>query len=110
MPQLIVLKQTLPPQNIVFGQIYCQLSYFNINFVFILVANFFIKQRNLLVHFFRKSKREFFWSLNQKHLCDNKKFWGVVKSLISNKIVVNEKITLVEDDNIVENDENITSA
>ena len=41
-----------------------------------------------------------------RHLCDNKKFWGVVKPLLSNKVVYNERTTLVEDDKIIENDKN----
>ena len=42
-------------------------------------------------------------------MCDNKKFWGVVKPLLSNKVVYNERITLVEDDKIIENDKNTES-
>ena len=57
----------------------------------------------------RKSKREFFGSLNETHFCDNKKFTGVVKPLLSNKFVYNERITLVEDDKIIENDKNTAS-
>ena len=57
----------------------------------------------------RKSKSEFFVSLNETHLCDNKKFWGVVKPLLSNKVVHNEKITLVEDGKIIENNKNTAS-
>ena len=33
-----------------------------------------------------------------------KKIWGIVKPILANKVVSNEKITLVEKDNIVEND------
>ena len=57
----------------------------------------------------RKSKREFFGSLNETHLCDNKRFWSVVKPLLSNKVVYNDTITLVEDDKIIENDKNTAS-
>ena len=57
----------------------------------------------------RKSKREVFGSLNETDLSDNKNFWGVVKPLLSNKIVYNERTTLVEDDKIVENDKNTAS-
>ena len=71
--------------------------------------NNYVKQRNLCVTLLRKSKREFFGSLNETHLCDNKKFWGVVKPLLSNKVVYNERITLVEDDKIIENDKNSAS-
>ena len=44
-----------------------------------------------------------------RHLCDNKKFWGVVKPLLSNKVVYNERTTLVEHDKILENDKNTAS-
>ena len=37
-------------------------------------------------------------------MCDNKKFWGVVKPVLSNKVMSSEKITLVENDDILEND------
>ena len=39
-------------------------------------------------------------------MCDNKKFWGVVKPILSNKVVYNELITLVKDDKIVEKGKN----
>ena len=32
------------------------------------------------------------------------KIWGIVKPILANKVVSNEKITLVEKDNIVESD------
>ena len=71
--------------------------------------NNYVKQRNLCVALLRKSKREFFGSLNETHFCDNKKFWCVVKPLLSNKVVYNERITLVEDGKIIENDKNTAS-
>ena len=61
-----------------------------------------------MLHFCEKVK-EFFGSLNETHLCDNKKFWGVVKPLLSNKVVYNERIILVEDGKIMENDKNTAS-
>ena len=42
-------------------------------------------------------------------MCDNKKFWSMVKALLSNKVGSNEIVTLAEDDNIVENDKNSAS-
>ena len=71
--------------------------------------NIYIKESNLCVTLSRESKREFFGSLSEADLCDNKKLWGVVKPLSSNKVVSDEKITLVEDNNIVENDKNASS-
>ena len=58
-----------------------------------------------VLHFWEKVKREFYGNLNEKKLSDNKKFREVVKPVVlSNKNVSNEKITLVELDNIVENE------
>ena len=57
-----------------------------------------------LVHYW-----EFFGSPNETHLCDSKKFWGVVKPLLWNKVVYNERITIVGDDKIIENDKNAAS-
>ena len=64
----------------------------------------YTKQRNLCVTLLRKSKREYFNNLNEKNVCDNKKFWRVVKPLLSNKIISNEKITIVEGDKIIRSD------
>ena len=61
----------------------------------------YTKQRTLCVTLLRKSKREYLNNLNQKNVCDNKKFWRVVKPLLSNKIISNEKITIVEGDKII---------
>ena len=66
--------------------------------------NRYTKQRNLCVTLLRKSKREYFNNLNEKNFCDNKKFWRVVKPLLSNKIISNEKITIVEGDKIIRSD------
>ena len=76
-----------------------------------------IKQRNLCDALLRKSEREFFGGLNEIDLCDDKNFFfltggwgvGVVKPLLSNKVVYNERITLKEDDKIVENDKSTAS-
>ena len=60
------------------------------------------RQKNLCVAFLRKSKREYYESV--ENVCDNKNFWKVVKPLLSNKIMSSEKITLVEGTNILKND------
>ena len=48
--------------------------------------------------------KKFFGRLNEIDLCDIKNLWGVVKPLLSNKVVYDERVTLVEDDKIIEND------
>ena len=64
----------------------------------------YIKQRTLCATLLGKSKRKYFGNLNEKNVCDNKKFWRVVKPLLSNKIISNEKITIVECDKIIRSD------
>ena len=49
-------------------------------------------QRNNCVSLLQKSKRDYYNNLNEK----NKKLWKVVKPLLSNKIVSNEKVALVK--------------
>ena len=44
----------------------------------------------------QKSRREYYQNLSAENVSDNKKFWKVVKPLLSNKIMSSEKITLVE--------------
>ena len=56
------------------------------------------KQRNLCVILLRKSKREYYQNLSVENICDKKKFWKVVKPLVSNKIMSSEKITLAISD------------
>ena len=60
------------------------------------------RQKNLCVAFLRKSKREYYESV--ENVCDNKNFWKVVKPLLSNEIRSSEKVTLVERTKILKND------
>ena len=62
-----------------------------------------------VLHFCEKVKESLFGSLNETDLCDNKKFLGGVRPLLSNTVISNEKITLIEDGNIVENNKNTAS-
>ena len=62
------------------------------------------KRRNLCVTLLRKTKREYYQNLSVEDVCDNKKFWKVVKPLLSNKIISSEKITLLEGTKILRND------
>ena len=60
-------------------------------------------QRNICVSLLRKSKRSYFENLNVKLVRDNKKFWKNVAPLFSNKIRSKERITLIENQNIISN-------
>ena len=62
--------------------------------------NNYFKQRNFCVALLRKSKREFFGSLNETDLCDQKICWDVTKPLLSNKVAYDDRITIVENDKL----------
>ena len=61
----------------------------------------YVKQRNHCVCLLRKTKREYYSSLDQKKICDNKAFLKIVKLMLSKKIKYNERITLIENDEII---------
>ena len=63
----------------------------------------YIKQRNYCVSLSRKTKN--YANLNEKDAADNKQFWRTVKPLPSDKMKSSEKITLVEGEEIVNEDE-----
>ena len=66
-----------------------------------------IQQKEIYVLHFVKSKRKHFENLDEKNLSVNKIFWSVVKSLLSNKTVSDEIITLLEGKNVVDNDKKL---
>ena len=61
----------------------------------------YVKQRNHCVFLLRKTKREYYSNLDEKNICDNKAFWKNVNSMLSKKIKPNEKITLIQNDEII---------
>ena len=67
----------------------------------------FRKQRNLCVKLFTTAKRNFYKKLNISDITDNKKFWKTVKPILSDKGRLNSKITLIEDEKIISNDEEV---
>ena len=64
----------------------------------------YAKQRNYCVSLLRKSKREYYSNLDVKNITDNKTFWKTVKRFLSDKVTSTQKITLIENDKIVKND------
>ena len=60
----------------------------------------YVKQRNHGVSLLRKTKRGYYSNLDQKKICDNKTFWKIVKPMLSKKLKSNERITLIENDEI----------
>ena len=62
-------------------------------------------QRNICVSLLRKSK-SYFENLNVK-LVRDKKFWKNFKPFFSNKIKSKERITLIENENIISSDKKV---
>ena len=59
------------------------------------------KQRNHCVSLLRKTKREYYSNLDDKNIFDNKTFYKNIKPMLSKKIKSNDRITLIENDEII---------
>ena len=67
------------------------------------------RQRNYCLSILRKSKKEYFNRLSMKQVSDNKLFWKSVKSFFNDKGSSFSKITLVEENNIISDEEEIAN-
>ena len=66
--------------------------------------NNYRKQRNRCVKLFRQAKKDYYSKLDINLVTDNWKFWKTVKPALSDKFQSNNKIVLVEDDEIISDD------
>lgn len=64
----------------------------------------YAKQRNYCVFLLRKTKKEYYATLNEQNVADNKKDWKTVKPLLSSKV---NAITMIMDD--IKMDKNLCS-
>ena len=55
----------------------------------------------------RKEKKEYFVKLNEKDITDNWKFWHTVKPFLSDKVKSRETITLVNNENLESNENEV---
>ena len=65
----------------------------------------YTKQQNYYASLLRKSKREYCSSLDVKNITGNKTFWKTVKCFLSDKVTSTQKITLIDNDKTVKNDD-----
>ena len=65
------------------------------------------KQRNYCVKLLKKAKFSYYGNLRPSCLADNKKFWNIVKPLLSDKCISSENITLFENRDLVSDDKQI---
>ena len=59
------------------------------------------KQRNYCVSLIRKMKKDYYSNLDVKEVTDNKTFWKTIKRFLSDKIVSTERITLIDNGEVV---------
>ena len=66
----------------------------------------FSKTKELLCVSSQKIQKLYYSNLDEKKFTDNKTFWKTIKPFFSNKIVSRQKVTLIEEDEIVESEIN----
>ena len=69
----------------------------------------YIQQKNMCVKLLKKTERCYISNLNIKCVVDNKKFWKILKSSFSDKSNDFESITLVDNDSIVSDDNEVAN-
>ena len=65
------------------------------------------KQRNYCSRLYKKERKRFYENLDVKMVTDNKLFWKTVKPFLSEKGNSSSKITLVEGEEIISNDQDV---
>ena len=67
-------------------------------------------QRNFCSKLYKKERKNYYDSLNVKNITDNKKFLHTVKPFISDKSTSQSQISLVVDNQIISEDNEIAEA
>ena len=62
-----------------------------------------------LYHFCEKLKK-YFSSLNMNIVIENKLFWKMVRPFLSNKTISSEKITLIDDDELIADEQKVANS
>ena len=69
----------------------------------------YTKYRNYCVNLFKKEKRKYYGNLDPKLIIDNKTFWKTVKPLFSETKKDSRNIILIENEEIISNNKNVTN-
>ena len=67
-----------------------------------------MKKRNYCMSLLRRTKKEYYGNSDPRKVVGNRTFWRTVKPFLSNKSVENEKIILVEKEEILTKDNSVT--
>ena len=68
----------------------------------ITIKESFQNKRTTVCLLLENQKKLYYSNLDEKNVTDNKTFWETIEPFLSDKIVSGEKVTLIEDDEIVE--------
>ena len=60
-----------------------------------------ILNNGIIVSSLRRIKKNYYSNINKKNITDDKKFWKTVTPFLFNKILSNERITLIENDKVI---------
>ena len=67
-----------------------------------------IQTTDLLCLFVQRIKKNnYYGNINEKNIIDNKKVWKTVTRFLSDKVLLTERIALIENDKIISNDNEI---
>ena len=66
-------------------------------------------QRNICTNLLKKTKTNYFETIDAKDITDNKRFWNTIKPFISEKSKSSNKVILVENDEIIKNKKDIAN-
>ena len=66
------------------------------------------KHRNYCSWLYKKERKKYYNSLNIKEVTDNKKFWKTVKPFFTDKSKGGDNIILVENENIISEDNDVS--
>ena len=69
----------------------------------------FQKQRNKCISLLQKAKKEYFSLLNINKVVDNKSIWKIVKPFLSNKVISSEKITLIDEVELITDEQKVAN-
>ena len=68
----------------------------------------FKNQRKLVSKILKKAKKNYYNNLDDKDVLDNKKFWNQIKSSFTDKVIIKNKITLVDGNKLITDDQEQT--
>ena len=66
------------------------------------------KHKNFCSKLYKKERKKFYSQLDIKNITDNKLFWKTMKPLLSEKCTYASKISLVHNDNVISDDQELT--